>query len=237
MEVPKRGNIPPYVKASLDDLLRSAFLNRPELREIAYRQRINELENDAAELEVLPSLSGVLGINYSSNDLLFNQDWVSYGARVSWDLMNIGRLPRRKAAIEAGSELLDARALALTRAVATQVVVSFARYDSLRREVVTAAKYNDVSRKIVNQTRAQTVSGGTGEQALIQEEMEAILAELRHDLAYSEAQTAYANLYSSIGLNPYAPGVTGQESVETLAHSLRELWAKRENVSAVATNI
>jgi outer membrane protein TolC len=234
VEIPRRTAMPPAIRGSLDQLLTSAYLNRPELREVSYRQRINSREDEIAVLGAFPGISALLGINTSNNDLLYNQDWVNIGARVTWDAMNVARLPNRLRNVEAGDDLLDARALALTRAVAVQVVVSVANYGALRRELVTSAKYQNVSARILNETRARAQSGELGEQAQIKEEFEAILAELRFDLTYAETQTAYANLYSSIGLNPYAPDVTGNESVADLSGSLRGLWARREDVSAVA---
>lgn len=234
VEIPRRTASMPAIRGSLDELLRTSYLNRPELREISYRQRINSREDELAVLAALPGISALLGINASTNDLLYNQDWVNIGARVTWDAINVARLPNRLRNVEAGDALLDARALALTRAVAVQVAVSVANYEALRRELATAARYQNVSAKILNETRARAQSGELGEQAQIKEEFEAILAEMRFDLAYAETQTAYANLYSSIGLNPYAPDVTGHESVADLAGSLRSLWQRRENVSAVA---
>ena len=42
-------------------MLRTAMLNRPELREVSYQQRINEHEADAALIERLPGFDDLFG--------------------------------------------------------------------------------------------------------------------------------------------------------------------------------
>lgn len=231
--LPERSQLAaPIVDQSAEELSKLAFRNRPELREISYRLRINEREYDVALLEALPSIRGFLGVNASTNDFLFNQNWVSYGARASWNLMNIFRYPQREETIAAGSDLLDARALALTQAIATQVFVSKARVISLSDELTTTSKLNNINAEISRQTAARVRAGATGSRDGIREELNAILAELRHDVAFADLQNAFANLYASIGLDAYAPGLTGEEPVDQMAAALRNLWQERGDTSA-----
>ena len=231
--IPERSQLEaPIVGQSAEDLAKLAFRNRPELREITYRLRINEREYDVALLEALPSIRGFLGVNASTNDFLFNQNWVSYGARASWNLMNIFRYPQREETVAAGSALLDARALALTQAIATQVYVSKARVISLSDELTTTSKLNNVNSEIARQTSARVRAGAAGTREGIREELNAILAELRHDVAYADLQNAFANLYASVGLDAYAPGLTGDEPVADMAAALRNMWQERGDTSA-----
>ena len=217
----------PLVKTSSEELARQAFRNRPELREITYRMRINEKEKDIGLLEALPSLRAFIGVNTSTNDFLYNQDWVAYGATASWNAMSLAKYPRRLRTTEAGRELLDARALALTQAIATQVFVSKARVKALHSEFHTAEKLSSVNREISRQTSAGVNSGLLGERDVVRERLNAILAELRRDVTYADLQNAYANLYASVGLDVYAPGLNGDESVEVMAAALRKLWFER----------
>ncbi|MEL7414836.1 MAG: TolC family protein [Pseudomonadota bacterium] len=228
----------PIVDADPDELVFMALQNRPELREITYRLRINEREKDVALLEVLPSISGFLGINYSDNKFLYNSNWLGYGARASWNLLNVFRLPARQDALEAGDELLDARALALTQAVATQVFVAKARVLSLSEEANLARRYHNLSDRISTQTRVQVREGQLGQLQGVREELNAVLGSLRYDVTYADLQSAFANLYSSVGLDPYAPGLNGDESIDEMAQALRELWFDRGDSMAfnVASN-
>lgn len=197
------------------------------MREIAYRLRINESEEDSALLSLLPSMRGYLGVNYDSNDLLVNNDWTQWGARVSWDLMNIARYPLRKKVVAGQEALLDARALALTQAIATQVYVSNKRFHSLQQETRVAKRLHEVSDRIYRQARNEFDSGISSERELVRENLNAILASLRYDATYAQMQGAFANVYAAVGLDAFDGRLTGNESVEELAASLRTLWRKR----------
>ena len=112
------------------ELVDVAMRNRPELRAISYEQRNNILQADAEVLRLFPNLKGFFGINYDSNDFLFSNSWLGWGARVSWNLLNVINYPDRERLVEVQGELLDIRALATTMAVATQVDVAVARYNA-----------------------------------------------------------------------------------------------------------
>ena len=208
-------------------MILSAMVNRPELREITYRQRRNEQENPIATLEAIPGLQVFVGTNFSDNDLLENDDWVTTGARVSWNLLQLARLPERRRNIEAGGELLDARALALTQAVATQVMVSRARYQSLHKEYHASEAYLGVQRRITQQVQREFDAGTASEQELMNERFELLVAELRTDVTFADMQNAFANLYASMGLDSYDGQLRGDETVNEMAAVLRSWWQAR----------
>jgi hypothetical protein len=58
--------------------------------------------------------------------------------------------------------------------------------------------------------------------------MNTLVAEVKYDIAYAEAQNAYANLFASMGIDDFAPDLTGREDVGTLTTSLTSLWQERE---------
>ena len=62
--------------------------------------------------------------------------------------------------------------------------------------------------------------------------MNSLVSEVRYDIAYADAQNAYANLYSAMGVDSFTPEVTGQQSVAQLQGALRDMWAKRQLASA-----
>ncbi|MEL6694003.1 MAG: TolC family protein, partial [Pseudomonadota bacterium] len=210
-----------------DEMILSAMLNRPELREISYRQRRNDQEVPISTLEAIPGLQVFVGTNFSDNDLLENEDWVTTGARLSWNLMRLARLPERRRNIEAGGELLDTRALALTQAVATQVMVSRSRYQSLHREYHAAERYLGVQRRLTQQVQREFNAGTATEQELMNERFELLVAELRTDVAFADLQNAFANLYASIGLDGYDAALTGNESIDEMEKVLKGWWQAR----------
>ena len=63
---------------SMSEVMQFAVANRPELREVAYRKRINEQEAHAALLELLPGLNLYAAANFDSNSFLLHNHWQSW---------------------------------------------------------------------------------------------------------------------------------------------------------------
>lgn len=135
-------------------------------------------------------------------------------------------------------DVLHERELALTMAVMTQVHVSRTRYLHLRKELATANEYLDVQRRLLDQMRAEASADRISEQTLIREEMNTLVAEVKHDISFAAVQTAYANVFASMGLDPYAEELADQLSVSELAGGLRaaalEKGAGRVSVQAAS---
>lgn len=217
-----------HLKVPPRKMIAKAMRNRPEILEIQYRLRINEKEAEASLLELLPSLQTYAGINYDSNSFLFNQHWLSWGAKASWNLMNVFRYPARKNVVAAQDDLLKARAKALTMAIMTQVHISRARYLHGRKELRTASQYYDVERRLLRQIRTEAGAGRVSEQTLIREEMNTLVADVKFDIAYADLHNGYANVFASMGLDPYpSDKLDTNLSVKALSNALRKLWVER----------
>ena len=204
-----------------------ALQNRPELREISYRQRINEKEAKTALLKLLPNLRAYGGFNYDSNDFLFTDNWAGWGARASWNVVQAFRYPAQRKTVDAQQAVLDQQALALTMAVMTQVHVSLARFELEKRRVETMRDYHGVQSKIMNQINAGYRAERVSRQTYIREQMNKIVAEAKFDIALADLQNAFANMHASMGIDPYGPDVRGDENVVTLANKLRSHWQAR----------
>lgn len=224
---PSRYNGRLRLKKPLRDMVWSAMVNRPELREVTYRQRINVHEAHAAMLELLPNFRLFASTNYNSNSFLLNNHWLEWGAKASWHLLNVMQYPAKRAVIEAQDDLLRKRALALTMAVITQVHVSRIRFYHYARELSTAHEYLDVQRRLVQKMRVEAAAGRISEQTLIREEMNTLVAEVKRDITHAGLQNAYGNVFASMGLQPVSDEVDLELDVKSLASSLRKLWKKR----------
>lgn len=220
------------LNAGLNEMISTAVYNRPELREVEYRKRINIHEADAALLEMLPGIQLYAGANYDSNVFLQNSDWLNWGAKASWNLLKVFAYRDREAVIDRQDETLRARSLALTMAVMTQVHVSRIRFLHAKKELATAAEYRDVQRRLLGQMRAEAAADRISKQTLIREEMNTLVAEAKYDIAYSLLQNAYANLFSSMGLDPYAWEIDRGQSVKSVTASLKQLWFERGDLNA-----
>lgn len=70
------------------------------------------------------------------------------------------------------------------------------------------------------------------EQTLIREEMNTLVAEVKRDIAHASVQNAFANVYASMGLDPYAADLPLDSDVQSLASALRKIWLERGDYGA-----
>jgi outer membrane protein TolC len=217
----------PALTMSVREMVETSLRHRPELKELWYRQRISEQEAHAALLELLPGLTPYAGNNWDSNEFLYNSNWVSWGAKASWNLLRIVQYPAKREVLDAQNRVLDARALATTVAVVTQVHVSRIRFHHYRSEQETANEYLGVQTRLLALMRAEAAAGRISEQTLIREEMNTLIAEAKTDIAQAALQNAFATVYTSMGLDPYTTQIDLATDVKTIAEQLRGLWLER----------
>jgi len=220
---PKRTPPVPKVKESLSELERKALLNRPELRTVDYQKRINAKETKVAILELLPSLNVYFGENYDSNGFLFHNNWLSYGAKISWNLMNVFRHPARLQVIDAQKEVLNVQSLALTMTIMTQVHVAVAQYEAALEDVKLTQRYFETQMKIADHVHQSWALNRLSEHMVIREKVQGLLAELRYEMALAKLEMAYANLLAAIGEDPFPVNLSDEE-VEKLAQELQQRW-------------
>lgn len=214
----------PLFKEHLDRLIEVAVVNRPELRETQYKSRVNSREAMAALLELLPSANLYFGANNDTSNFLYHANWLGYGARASWNLINVFKYPARVGQVNAQEALIDSRALAVTMAIITQVQVARIRLFESERELKIARDVLDVQQRLMKQVKAQAVTEKASEQALIREEMNTLVAEARKDTAYAAYENAYGLVFEAIGLDPYDQGIDDKTSVRDIARILESNW-------------
>lgn len=229
--MPTHNQAPRRLAMDLDTMIDNALTRRPEVREAAYAARISAKEIKKAGLEALPSIEGFVGLNASTNDFLFNQDWLAYGAKASWNLMSVFETPARKRRAGAKNALEMEKARATAMAVMTQVSVARTRYAALMSEYGTANKGTMVQNDILGQVETLASRNASSTQTLVRERMNAILSEARRDAIHADMREAAANIYTSMGYDPYGSDITGREDVKTLAASLERLWSARSQMT------
>ena len=221
--IPDRNGALPEVDMRLEDMELRALLNRSELRTVDYRKRINAKETKAAILELLPNLTFEVGKNHNSNTFLFHQNWLTYSARVSWNLLNLFRHPIKLKTIGAQKKVLEAQSLALTMTVVSQVHVGAAQLAFAKEQLMTAKSYYDTQGQITEQTRLTWLLNRLDEQTMISEKVNQVVALLRYDTARANVEFAYAGLLATMGEDPLPVSVTDR-SVAELAAALKARW-------------
>lgn len=223
LAVPEHPPLVSKVSEKLEDLEYRALMNRPELRKVDYQKRINAKETKAAILELLPNLNVYMGGNYDSNNFLFHNNWLNYGAKVSWNLLNVFRHPVRLQVIDAQEKVLEMQSLALTMALMSQVHVSVAQYHAAMKDVTTGKRYLETQMAIAEQVQRAWSLNRLSEHLVIREKMQGLVAELRYESALAKLEMAYANVLAAIGEDPFPTDITG-DGVEELAVALQERW-------------
>jgi outer membrane protein TolC len=218
LEAPETQASLPPVTSTGEQLEVLALANRPEVRELDYQTRISQKETRKALLRLLPGIELDLGAHYDSNKYLVNNDWADYGVKVTWNLLNILRIPGAMAVAEANEEVVDARRMAISMAVLAQVHVAQTNYDEARIQYQTARELADLDARILDQAKA---AAGTslGELQVIQTELAAVQSQLRRDLAFADANNAFGRLFLSIGADPL-PEALDAPTVATLTQAI-----------------
>lgn len=236
LAITSRRPKPARLPMTFDEMMLSAIRDRAELRENVYQQRINMREAHAALIDLLPGLQLFTGPNWDSNSFLLNNNWVSWGAKASWNLLKVFQYPAKRRVIEVQADVLKARALALTMTVMTQVHLSRIRFHHFRQELAAADEYRSVQDRLVRQIRDEAEAHRVSEQTLLREEMNALVAEAKYDIAYSSLQSAYANVFASIGWDPYGT-IDRSHPVAAIAASLRSGWFERGDLKTKSTKV
>jgi outer membrane protein TolC len=215
----------PYNVAELEEV---ALANRPELREEDYRVRITADEARRQLLTILPGVSFNVGAQYDSNKYLYNNNWVDSGLRVSFNLMKALSLPAMRDAQAAQKKTDEARRLALSMAVLTQVRVSIERYRLALHDLDIARESHTVDQGLASYARAALSTRADSELELIRAETRALNSEYQRYAAYAAAQTAFGRIYNSLGLE-VVPENIQFDSVADLAKAVATHIANHEN--------
>ena len=185
----------------LDDMEAYALVNRSELMENRYEERISIAETKAGIRSLMPGVNFNASWTSSSNDYLMNKSNFEYGSSIGANLLNVFRAPKLKKLNKKNTEIIKEQRLALSMAVLSQVHISNIEYQMALEEYETAERYFEVSKKITEQVRNAQKIARFGELELIREEASLLVAELRKDIAFSKVQFSIAQVFTSVGID------------------------------------
>ena len=211
---------------TLDTLEEQALLNRPELMEERYQSQISALEVKKAIIQMLPGLEFNVGSLHNSNFLLFNNTWNEVGANISWNLFQVFSGPANKRVAESQVDLDNARRLALSMAVITQVHLAHQRYRIALSDFEVTQDLVSVEERIQQHMEAEQKAAVENELAVIQSMASSLVARMQHDLGYAEVQNAIGRIFNSVGVDPL-PGVSIDQDVSTLAAIIEERLSQK----------
>ena len=185
----------------LKNMEKHALVNRTELLENRYQERISLAETRAGIRSLFPSLNFNAGYSSSSNDYLQNKQNFEYGSSIGANLLNVFRAPSIKKVNEANTAIIREQRLALSMVVLSQVHLANIDYQMSMEEYETADRYYSVSKKIANQVRNAQKIARFGDLEMIREDASSLVAELRKDIAFAKMQYSVAQVYTSVGVD------------------------------------
>ncbi len=231
--------------ADPDALEEQALRLRPELREEDYRARITALEARRQLLALLPGIQFNAGVHTDSNRYLANNRWLDSGATVGLNLLKLLSLPALQQSQATQVRTDEARRLALSMAVVTQVRVSFERYRLALQDLAVARESAQVDQRLASHARAGLSARADAELELIRAETRALNSAFLRHAAFAAAQTAFGRIVNSVGLQA-TPEVmlenTPGADIRTLALQVRASLQSVEStqfpqVAAVAVQL
>ncbi len=204
---------------TLDSMEQKALLQRPELLEADYTERISVIETRKAIVRMLPGIELSVGAHNDNNSFLVNQNWVDGGARVTWNLMNLFSAPGQYRFAKSQVEIAKAQRLALSMAILTQVHVSYQDFVSHKRQYELSEQMQDVDTRIFEQTMNQSQSGSQSRLAEIRAATAALMAEYRSYQNYAALQNTCGQIVATIGEDPLPQTVESHE-ISALSKSI-----------------
>ena len=199
---------------TVEEMETHALQNRPELIENHYQERISVQQTKAGILSLLPGLNFNAAYTSTSNDYVMQQTNSQFGATIGANLLNVFNYPTIKKVNEVNTEIIKEQRLALSMTVLSQIHIANLDYNVALEEFETAERYLDVSKKITEQVKNAQIIARFGQLELIREQASLLVAELRHDIAFTKLQHAIGQIYSSTGID-----VT-KENIEQYAKKL-----------------
>lgn len=221
---PSLPGVPPDI-AKLEEI---ALQARPELREEDYRKRISADEARRQLLALLPSLGININSQYDSNKYLYNNSWVDSGVQLSANLFRLAAIPATQKASESQEKTDNARRLALSMAVLTQVRISVERYKLALVDFDLADQSSQVDQRMAKFARASLTSRTDSELEVIRTETRALLAQFQRYSAYATAQTAFGRIYNSLGLDVLPENVDDSSNLRQLSQQLQKSLSSSE---------
>ena len=180
---------------------------RPELREEAYQEKIDQQDVYKEMVKMMPGI-GLLGsVNYDTNKYLFNPSWGQLGAQATFNLVNLIEGPKAIEAAEVSVEVSRTRRLALSVAVLTQVNLSYQEYLAASQDLGISKQIDDVQQQIEVASNNASVAKTQSDADHVRRELATMVAELGYDRSIAQVHSALVNLYTAVGVDLVPPSV------------------------------
>jgi len=210
----------PVLRISADQMEETALLNRPELIEAAYGERIGLNETHKAMASLLPGVQLSVGTHYDSNSFLVNDSWTDLGVKASWNLLNLLNAASIRAAAKAHFDVARGQRLAANVAVLAQVHVAWIDFNTRKQQFQMVRDLSGVEERMLQHTRNAAAADAKGKLSEIRASTSALMSKLRLYQTYSAFQGAYGQMLATLGVDPL-PDSVADADLATLTAAIR----------------
>lgn len=225
----------PELHTELPQMLETALLNRPELVEARYNERISVTETKKALAKLMPGIQFEVGEHFDSNSFLVDRVWSAAGISVSWNIFNLLSEKKIRQTAQAQLEVARMQRMALNMAALSQVYIAYRDYQGRTRQFELARNLDDVDHKLLDQVRNETQTDVQGKIGQIRAELSALYSDLRLQQSYGALQNAYGSILATLGVDPLPDTVTGHD-IATLTDAVEKANQERLEATQGATS-
>lgn len=210
-EVVVQGNLEiPVINQSLEEMEEVALANRPDLIGAEYEIRISADEAKKELVRMLPGIELNLDGRYNSNSYLYNDSWITGGARITWGIMGLLTGPSRIKAAKTKEEIARSRQMLLSMAALAQIHISKLEYDILLREFQSAQAMKEIKQEISSNVALAQERKMTSTLENIRSATDVLIAQMQEYKTYARLQGAYGNVQATLGVDPELKTVTAE---------------------------
>lgn len=224
------GRSLPRLSRSDDALHSIALMHRPEMHEQFLNKSISARNVKLEIFSTFPGASAVLGAKHDANSFLANNDWVDWTFSLTQSITKLLTLPARYQRAKADQALTEKRRQALVAAVMTQVTLARLRFDYLKEFYAAATEVDENSRQLARRAAGFAKTGMMGSPQRVVAEIDAAMTGANRLVAFGDAQEAYAQLVSSLGIDIWSGDGDGVALPEISSAVRRNLQALEDDI-------
>lgn len=187
------------VLPTITEMEEEALLHRPELMAQDMEEHIAADDVRAAMLELLPNVSLFTGYDYDGDFYLLHNDWVSAGARVAYDLLNIPQHIKNTEAQRNRIMLVRESRLKISLGVITQVHLAHLAYLDAYETLSVSDDQNEVKHQLLTAALKRKEFGIIHGDLILDYEVDALFSEINELRSYAQVQIALEKINNAMG--------------------------------------
>ncbi len=186
---------------NVDTLEKVALVERPELYQLDIQTNIAINEARKAILLMLPHVRAFIDFTNSNNSFLYNQSWWEVAARAAYNLLKLPQQIARYRMHSTEVKELDARVLALSIGVMSQVRIAHSNMKEVEERYHLDNQVYESYAKHLDAARKNYSSGGSQSQLdLARYELETTDTQIARTIALGNYYLAYYQLLNTVGV-------------------------------------